>query len=402
MKILKEVLAEIKPPTVKSKEIDGLMAKLRQRIKKLKLKAKVMVGGSFAKGTFMKEDYDIDIFVLFSKQYADQDLSTLLAKVLKNMKTELMHGSRDYFRITNGYNFEIVPVLEIKKASDAQNVTDFSPGHVAWVLKHGKRFRDDIRLAKKFCKAMGVYGAESYIHGFSGHVIDILVIHYKGFIGLMKAAARWKEKHVVDFNNVYGGRALFNLNKSKTAGPLIVIDPVQPDRNAAAAVDLEKFMALVHASKAFLRKPSKAFFEVKEIDLQELRKKKALILEVKALKGKEDVVGAKLLKAFTFLKKGLASFGVKDAGWTWDKKQKAMFWFVLERDLLPEMEERTGPPISQKPYVQHFKKKYAKTFTKAGRVYAKVKCKQRKLHIGAKALLQEPYFKEKIKGAVIE
>ena len=45
------------------------------------------------------------------------------------------------------------------------------------------------------------------------------------------------------------------LNKSKQQGPLIVIDPVQKDRNAAAALNHEKFEIIKKTAKQFLKKP---------------------------------------------------------------------------------------------------------------------------------------------------
>ena len=73
-------------------------------------------------------------------------------------------------------------MLNIKKGSDALNVTDFSPLHVDWVNKNVKRLRDDIRLAKRFCKVNKLYGAESYIRGFSGYALELLISYYGGFL----------------------------------------------------------------------------------------------------------------------------------------------------------------------------------------------------------------------------
>ncbi len=57
-----------------------------------------------------------------------------------------MHGSRDYFQIKEkGFTFEVVPILKIKDAKEAMNITDVSPLHAAWVKKH-KKFADDIAL----------------------------------------------------------------------------------------------------------------------------------------------------------------------------------------------------------------------------------------------------------------
>jgi len=396
-KILSDVLEGINPEEKKIKEVDEFSKAINSRIKKLKIKARALVGGSFAKDTFLKEDHDVDVFVLFDMKYKKENLSKLLGKVLKPMKPELIHGSRDYFRIKNMLNFEIVPVLDIKKPEHAENVTDFSPEHVKWFVKKGKKYANDVRLAKKFCKAAKVYGAESYINGFSGHVLDILVVNYKGFIPFLRASLKWKQKQVVDFNNIHKGKALFELNKSKTQGNLIVVDPVQPDRNASAALTDEKLKIFVLAAKAFLKKPSIEFFTEKKTDIDLLRKKGAIIVEVISKKGKEDISGAKLMKAFEFLKKKLFEFEVKKAGWEWDKKKNGVFWFVVSKKKLPETIEWTGPPLMMEKSVKAFKKKYKKTYTKKGRIYAKIKRKHVTALSLVKELVKDKYFKEKTK-----
>lgn len=238
MKLLNEVIAKIKPPKgLFEKEINEVVSAINSDLKKSKIKAEAVVGGSFAKDTHLIGDHDCDIFVRFDyKKYKETDLSELLEKILKQFKAERVHGSRDYFQFRKSLNYEVVPVLKINKASEAVNVTDASPLHVAWIRKYKKS--DEIRLAKAFCKAYKIYGAESYIKGFSGHVLDILTVYYGDFIKLLKASQKWKDKTVIDIMK-YHDDALFELNSSKLQSPLIVVDPIQKDRNAAAALSYE-------------------------------------------------------------------------------------------------------------------------------------------------------------------
>lgn len=395
-KILDEALSVIKPKTRNIKEVDELIKNINSQIRKKKVSAKAVIGGSFAKDTFLKEDHDVDIFVMFNLKHKKEDLSILLKKILKPFKTDQVHGSRDYFVIKNAFNFEIVPVLDIKKSGNAQNVTDFSPEHVKWFNKNGKKYRDEVRIAKKFCKANKIYGAESYINGFSGHVLDILIINYKGFIPLLRASAKWKKKQVIDFYKIHKGNALFNLNKSKTQGNLIVVDPVQPDRNAAAALADEKLALFVNSAKKFLKRPSKRFFTEEKADKEKLKSKGYVIIEVISKKGKNDVVGAKLLKAFGFVKKGLKDFEIKTADWEWNQK-KAFFWYLTKNKKLAETIEWPGPPLMMEKSVKDFKKKYRKTFTKKGRIFAKVKRKHTTPDSIVNDLIKNKYFKERVK-----
>jgi len=382
---LKEVLSEITPDYSIFEEVNSFLANLNSNIKKLKIKAKASAGGSIAKGNFLSHDHDIDIFVRFDKKYDTEKLSDYLEKILKGMKAVRLHGSRDYFRIYGKFNYEIVPVLDISKPSEAKNVTDMSPLHVKWVekmLKKNKELNDEVRLTKQFCKAQKVYGAESYIKGFSGHVVDIITSYYGSFLNLAKNAAKWKEGQVIDYYNAHKGQAHFRINQSKL-GPLIVVDPVLPERNASAALDAEKFEMFVKACKDFIKKPSKKFFVRKETTPELLRKanksKKVKIMCFNAVgkEGKEDITGAKLLKALEFIVQNAEKEGfvINDFGWTFDRKKSAMFYFIMKNSSLPKEKIVEGPPIREKLHAPRFKKMHKKVFSKSGKLYAKEKRK---------------------------
>jgi tRNA nucleotidyltransferase (CCA-adding enzyme) len=409
-KLLQDVLAGIKPAQDERQAVlatvKAFVGKLQQQLAKRRIKAKVILGGSFAKDTWLAGDYDVDLFVAFDpKKHAGADLSELLAKALASWKPERLHGSRDYFWVRGDVRFEIVPVLGIRKPSESRNVTDFSPLHVAWVNKAGRKHKDDIMLAKKFCKSAKVYGAESYIHGFSGHVLDALVIHHQGFLPLLRAAAKWTPKVVIDPKNIHKGKALMVLNASKIAGPLVLVDPVQPGRNAAAAVSQENFDRFVAAAQAFLARPSRAFFEDRTLDVGALRKRGHLVLaEAKPLDGKEDVVGARLGLAFEFLRArlGQKGFTLKDAGWEWDKKKPAVFWFLCKDARLPEKMSWEGPPIAMQTHAAAFRKKYRTVTVRNGKLWAVIKRPYTTPETLLKDLLKDDYVRTRAAGARVQ
>ncbi len=402
--VMKQVLPSIVPPKKDPclKEAQGFVQGLNQAIKQKKIRAKAVLGGSFAKNTHLVGDYDVDVFVMFDQSYADNALSGLLGSVLKKYGPERVHGSRDYFQIRNEILFEVIPVRALKKPEDAMNVTDFSPFHVSWVAKNGVKIADQIRLAKKFCKAQRVYGAESYILGFSGHVLDILTIYYGGFLQLLRAVGKWKEKVVVDPKNVYKGRALHVLNTSKTQGPLVVVDPTQPGRNAAAAVSRENFGAFVRAAKQFLKRPSVDFFAEKPVDVVQL-KKKGVVLVAKLVPqvGSENVVGAKLMKAKEFLAQCVREFGVKSVVWEWSCGSPAFFYFVLEKDVLPKECVHKGPPLVKTVHVAAFKKKYKKTWVKGDFIFANVLRVHERAQDALMHACGDEYVRERVKSCEV-
>ena len=394
MKLLSEVLNGIKPSREYEEEILKKANSIINRINENVKNAKAVLGGSGAKGTWLKT-FDADIFVMFNYgKYQDKSdkLSEILEKSLKkHFKIARLHGSRDYFQIKQGkFTFEIIPILEIKKAEQAKNITDVSPLHSSFVLKH-KKLIDEMRLTKQFFKAAGVYGAESYIQGFSGYVCEILAVYYGSFLKLMRAVTRWKEKTVIDVKDYYKGKNVFmELNKSKLTSPLIVIDPVQKDRNAAAALDHEKFEIIIHRAKEFLKKPSREFFEIKiftEKDIRDKFPKNLAVLEAKPLNKKGDVAGAKMLKAFHFIEQNLIFHGFKviESDMLWHSKGTSLFYYALESDKLPEAKEVIGPPIKIRFHAELFKKKHKGAFVKNNRLYAKEKRK----YSSAKDLIEE-------------
>ena len=388
--ILKTILNEVKPSAEEESRIKEDVSKfinsLEYSLKKLKINARVMTGGSFAKGTTIKKDrYDVDVFVVFDKKYESDRISGMLEKALKAVKIKFdkLPGSRDYFSIERRkFKIEAVPVIGIKKPNEAKNITDLSLLHVNYIRKKigkNKKLGDEIRLVKAFCYANNCYGAESHIKGFSGYCLELLTSHYGSFDKLIKAASKWKDKTVIDSAGYYRKKnVMLELNEAKLFSPLILIDPVQSDRNAAAALSKEKFDIFIDLCKKFIKKPSKALFEKKIIDendiIKNAKRKKAMLIKIiaKSDKIKDDIAGAKLLKLFNLLQEKLKKEGYKTEA-LWDFKNKeARMWFSIKK--LKKV-ERAGPFIEMKKHVSAFKKKYRKSFVKNKRMYALVEPK---------------------------
>lgn len=403
-----EVLARVKPTKEEEKELEQRISVVLKRLNKVLGDATAVLGGSGAKGTWLRGQHDADVFVLFPyEKYEGQShrLADILEKRLKKVvkKYERLYGSRDYFRFREkDFIFEIVPILKISKARDAVNITDVSPLHAGWVRKKSKgKISDEIRLVKAFCRAQKCYGAESYIRGLSGYVLEILTIHYGSFEKFLRAARKWEEKQIIDAGKLYGRKenVWLVVNKAKLHSPLIVIDPVDRMRNAAAALSREKWLLFKERAAMFLKKPSARFFERGKINLEKLKKRKGTLvwMEVESIKNKEDVAGAKLLLAFQFLKKKLNEFSVVMADWDWDKEKKAVFWYMVKKKERPKFEVRKGPPLTLKHHVKDFKRLHKKTVTKQGKIWAKVPIKEYKLADYVKSRVKENYFKEKVK-----
>ncbi len=399
---MKEVLTTIKPD---QKEHLLLKKNTQALLKKLNSKlhgAEAILGGSGAKDTWLSGSHDLDIFVRFDYDtFASRtsELSDLLQPALKKSFSKItrLHGSRDYFQLKyKNMNVEVIPILNISKAEQAKNITDVSPLHSIWVNKHTKSIKDDVRLMKQFLKANHLYGAESHIRGFSGYVVEILIAYYGSFEKLLQASQSWAVKEIIDAAKFYPTNdVLFQLNKSKTQSPLIVIDPVDKNRNAAAALSDDAFFQFKKLARDYLKKPHASFFVKKKIDLAQLRRETNLnivYITVAPFSGKEDVVGTKILKVFTFLQEKLKKFVVKKSGWDWD-----IMYFLVEKKELPKEELMQGPPMGMKEHVQRFRKKHKNAFEEKGRLLARVPVKYPKLENYVAWLVKEKYLKRYVK-----
>lgn len=386
--ILKKVLEKINPEEKVVSDFKNsfkmFLEQLRKRILKNKISTEIFVGGSFAKNTLVKKEiYDADVFLRFSKKYSDKEISKLAKKLLAGMKVYVVHGSRDYFRVKISENFfiEVVPVLKIAKPEESKNITDLSYLHVNYInkkIKSGKVL-NEIKLAKAFCYANNCYGAESYVGGFSGYSLELLVYYYKSFEKFLREMIKVKDKLVIDIEKYFKNKnqVLMDINSSKLESPVILIDPTYKYRNALAALSSETFKKFQDVAKKFLKNPSEKYFEKQKIDLKKIKenalknKNEFVLLEATTSKQEGDVAGSKLLKFYRFLETEVGKFFyVKNKGFNYAHKKSARFFFVAKskKEIVFD-----GPFINDKENVAKFKKEHKKIFIKGKRLFAKEK-----------------------------
>jgi tRNA nucleotidyltransferase (CCA-adding enzyme) len=350
---------------------------LKKRLIIKRISADVFLGGSIAKGTIVKKDkYDIDIFVRFSPAYKNKNLSKMLKKFLPG-KAQKVHGSRDYFQIKQGnITLEIVPVIRIAKPTEALNVTDLSYFHVNYVLekiKKNKNIRDEIILAKSFCQANNCYGAESYVKGFSGYSLELLICYYQTLEKFLKAITKdYKAKLIIDDKKFYKkNNVLKELNESKLQSPIILIDPTFKQRNALAGLSLQTFNKFKTTAKEFLKNPSSDFFIKKNI-FNEFKMKNEnnpiKIIKIKTNKQVGDISGTKSKKFHDFFINQLRKeFVILDSEFEYkDEINEAFSYIVINKK---KEESLKGPPIKDLKNYNRFIKVNKNIFEKNGFVY---------------------------------
>jgi tRNA nucleotidyltransferase (CCA-adding enzyme) len=408
-KILKEADIVLEP-----KEFSRLMGETKQFIESLKrhiainkIDADVFLGGSFAKGTVARsEEYDADIFVRFDWKY--EELSDRLEKILKGVVKEggfnmlRLHGSRDYFKIykTRYFAFEVIPVTRIKKPQQASNVTDLSYFHVKYVKSHMKKNTGrEIALAKKFFKSAGVYGAESYIHGFSGYGVECLLLNYGSFEKMLRELVKVKlgERLILDPAKHYKKKdnVLFELNESKLKSPVILVDPTWKERNVLASLSWESFSRFQSRAREFLRTPSLKFFEKsenRERGLMSLaKKKKAEYAEIvlKTNRQEGDIAGTKMKKFSKYLTQELGKyFEMLGEEFSYPGEGQEARLSVVARSRGEVT--RIGPPLHMNKEAAKFERaNRGRTFKKNGQLYAR-----ERVDFSLKKFLQRMSMKE--------
>jgi tRNA nucleotidyltransferase (CCA-adding enzyme) len=389
-KVLEKISKEIIPSKQEQRQVNEVSQEILSLInsKAEKFQARLIIGGSVAKGTWLPGIHDIDCFLQFDyEKYKNksEQISDLAEKIVRVCfkNYQRLHGSRDYFQ-TNylGYDIEIIPVLRLTKPDRMKNITDVSPLHFVWLSKKTKKLKlkNDIRIAKKFFKSANCYGAESFIRGFSGHVIEILIVHFGGFINLLKQINRWGDKIIVDPEQRYMDekQLMLLMNESKLTSPIIVVDPIQPERNAAAIVSEEKFKIIKQAAKKFLAKPSTNSFVEKKITATQIKarktKNKLILFSVKPNKEVTmDVAGCQILKQFEYIERLLNEYDFKivKKNWFWDKHNDAILWFYINPTILSAQFRHQGPPAELKEHANAFRKQWKKFAVKTsnGKLY---------------------------------
>jgi tRNA nucleotidyltransferase (CCA-adding enzyme) len=389
-KIIENIKKEISLDDKKQKELEEKLSSFVKLLKKNKID--FFIGGSIAKGTLIKKDnYDVDIFLRFkNEEEIKKKLEKTIRKIKGKFRVEKIHGSRDYYNIINkDIIFEIVPVVRLNNPKKAKNTTDLSYFHVSYVknkIKRNKRLAEEIKLAKTFVFSSNCYGAESYISGFSGYAIELLVIYYKTFENFIRAIPKNKDKLIIDIEKDYKNKQeiLDSINESKLISPIILVDPTFKERNVTSALSLETFEKFKDYCRKFLKKPDKIYFsqkEIKERRLKELNKKKPIKITITTNKQEGAIAGSKLLKFYKYLEgKIFKYYKINDKEFLYDEKKKADCYFVLKkRDSILIR----GPPISKVINVIAFKDEHKKTFIKNKIIYA-----EEKKNISVKEILE--------------
>ncbi len=322
----------------------------------------VVLGGSFAKGTWLKRENirdnsvksdectDIDIFIKIDVSLQDEEFDELAKKIgkysLSKYNPRLRYSSHPYVEAyVKGIRVNVVPCYNVEKGK-WKSAADRSPFHTEYIRNNlDDEKKNQVRLLKKFLKSIGVYGAEIATAGFSGYVTEILILKFGSFVSVLTAISNIKE----DKNVISIGK--FDEDVLKIfQSPLIIIDPIDSRRNLGTAISAESVGKAVLAARAFLEKPSLNFFKEKKERYNETVKEiysNLLIVEFTYRQRSPDIIWGQIKRTLNAISRQLciANFTVIRSIGDIDEKGHATFVFLLEAITLPPYMARTGPHI---------------------------------------------------------
>lgn len=218
---------------------------------------RAVVAGSAARGTFLADRLDIDLFLLFPPELPRADLERhglALAQELLQA-TETRYAEHPYLRGTfDGFSVDAVPGYAVTDPSAPQSAVDRTPFHDAYLQRQQTpAMVEEVRLTKQFLRAQGVYGSEARTQGLSGYAVELLVLKFGSLDALLAAARGWRRPVRVTFAPTSAPRVPEGM-------PLVMDDPVDPHRNVTSALSVRNFATLVLAAEAYLADPSEEFF----------------------------------------------------------------------------------------------------------------------------------------------
>ena len=352
MGVEETALARILPSPKEEERLGEVVRELTQRIeariREEGWDAKPILVGSVAKGTHLV-GAEIDLFVAFPPDVPREDLERrglALGDLLE--RRVRMYAEHPYTRgWYEGTEVEIVPCYRVTDASQKLSAVDRTPLHADYVLGRLKKDQaNEVRLLKAWAEGIAVYGAEAKVRGFSGYLCELLVLKTGTFRGVLDASLTWRLGQLLELDRS-AARAF--------GDPLVVIDPIDGNRNVASAVSVEQLATFVHAAREYLRAPNARFFfprplkPLTVVRLRSLAKRQGgelLAVSIPAPEITDDVLYPQLRKAHRALEDLLRrhEFAVHDARFDVVGRE-AVFLFRLATTELPRRMRHDGPPV---------------------------------------------------------
>lgn len=391
--ILREVLSRVKPSPLEEERLRAtvkrIIATLDATAKAGGIDAYAIHVGSTARDTWLRGTKDLDIFLMFPPDAPADALEIAGLELARSLSPEFEERYAEHPYVTARFedlDVDLVPCYNVPDPAHIISAVDRSPFHNRYVQSHINGMSDEVRLLKQFTRGTGVYGSELKTQGFSGYLCELLVIKYGSFMEALRHGASFRHGRVIDIEE--------HMDRSvEHPDPLIVIDPVDPRRNVAAALSEQKFCEFMDACRRFLKEPSLDFFFPAEpvpmgsADVKSLMARRGTLLISIVFQAPdivEDTLYPQLRKAEESVVRLLerSEFKVYRSGvWSGDKSVILLEMLVWR---LPGVERHWGPPVQEREHCEKFKEKYPDAYVLGGKLAVDIPRK----HTAAASLIE--------------
>ena len=368
-KIRTSVLSRIRPGDAEKQKLHELAHSMIERIDDLGkiegLDIRARLVGSSARGTWLAGERDLDIFIMFqpdvTREFLEEKGLFVARKIAEKAEScEERYAEHPYISaVFDGFEVDIVPAFGVHSAADIRSAVDRTPFHNNYVLPRIRGFEDEVLLMKQFMKGAGIYGSELKTHGFSGYLVELLVIHCGSFMDVLGAACGWKPGMIIDIEK---------HASMEHKDPLIMVDPTDPDRNVAASLSLDNLCIFIDRACEFLENPDASYFNVKVPDVLDddgfrkmvkARGTSLIAIEFRAPDVVEDVLFPQLHKMEESVKEMLERYDFRVYNSAVRADANAVLIFELEASGLPDLKKHAGPQVWSRQHALAFKSKYS-------------------------------------------
>lgn len=309
----------------------------------------VELGGSYAKGTWLRGQMDLDIFVKMKKETDEKTFEEIGKKIgfssMKKFKPYVRYSEHPYVEAeVKGVRVNVVPSYDVEHGN-WKSAADRSSFHTRFILEtFDQTKKNEVRLLKKFLKGMDIYGAEIAKEGFGGYVAEVLVHHYGSFANVLEAAA-----------NFTSGQIIGNPTK-KFETDLILIDPIDSNRNLGTAISTQNIGRFMLSARAFLKKPSLVFFTGTKLIPNAKNLKNTIIVKFNYKWRSPDIIWGQAKRGATALsgQLELAGFQVLRKSVITDEKSEAAMLFLLRSPVIEKFMVKNGPQIYRRSDSDNF------------------------------------------------
>ena len=342
------------PNNRQRKKVDKIANQVFSLVNKEAEKQKSIVsvhfGGSYAKETWTPEKIDIDIFVKFKKTTSEKNFERIGKKIgfdsLKKFKPYIRYSEHPFVEADiDGVGVNVVPCYDIKKG-EWKSAADRSTFHTEFMSeKLTGSMKDDIRILKCFLKINGMYGAEIAKQGFSGYVCEVLVYYLGSFENVLKEISKLQNNQMI------------GDSPRKFESPIVIIDPIDRNRNLGAAISIQNVTAFILIARNFLKKNSITYFKEKsEKRISADLAKNVLIVNFKYKKRSDDIIYGQIKRAASSIESQMVKegFNVLRNDVIAYNENKADLLFLLESPIISKNEIRTGPDVFSADYSSKF------------------------------------------------